>query len=144
MRSHTITIVNAGSSEFFIITNGGDSLAAWELSDIQKDAKNIKKDFVKSKFVDATKSIIYEEALFSSRPGWQPSPSLDNPKIFELFYQFKMDESNIVTMRSLKLEKAYYDDFMPFVEGGAIHETDIPAISRAITFLLTHETHFHY
>lgn len=162
------------------------------MSDIRKDAKNIKKDFVKSKFVDATKSIIYKEGVLSvtargiaektgysyatiyhyfrdlnellleaklsmirdmlATDGMQPVRSedplerikqqarmtaeyfIDNPNIFGFFYQFKMDESSIVAMRSLELEKAYYGDFMPFVESGAIHETDIPAISRAIIY----------
>ena len=35
------------------------------MSDIREDAKNIKKDFVKSKFVDAAKSIILRDGVLS-------------------------------------------------------------------------------
>jgi AcrR family transcriptional regulator len=161
------------------------------LSDIREDAKNIKKEFVKSKFIDAAKSIILQNGVSSvtvrriaeitgysyatiyhyfqdlntllldtklsmiremiaagdtqtviaesslERIKQQARLTagffIDNPNIFEFFYQYKMDESNAMAMRSLELEKAYYDDFMPFVESGTISEADIAAISRSIT-----------
>jgi hypothetical protein len=37
-------------------------------------------------------------------------------------------------MQSLALEKAYYDDFIPFVQRGSIKETSIPAISRMLLY----------
>ena len=162
------------------------------MNGIHEDAKNIKKDFVKSKFIDAAVSIILQEGVSSvtvrriaqitgysyatiyhyfqdlnallletklmmirdmvatgstqtvrlEDPLEQKKQQaklmagffIENPNIFDFFYQYKMDESNAASMRSLELEKAYYDDFMPFVECGAIREADIPAISRAITY----------
>ncbi len=162
------------------------------MSDIREDAKNIKKDFVKSKFVDAAKSIILRDGVLSvtvrrvaemtgysyatiyhyfkdlnellletklsmindmvaagstqtvrvEDPLEQKKQQaklmagffIDNPNIFGFFYQYIMDESNATAMRSLELEKTYYDDFTPFVEAGSIRKVDIPAISRAITY----------
>ncbi len=162
------------------------------MSDIREDAKNVKKEFVKSKFVDAAKSIILQDgvlnvtvrriaeitgysyatiyhyfrdlnellletklsmirdmtASYSIQAALPEDPLeqkkqqakhmagffIDNPNIFGFFYQYKMDESNATAMRSLELEKAYYNDFAPFVESGAICAADIPAISRAITY----------
>jgi len=162
------------------------------LNDIREDAKNIKKEFVKSKFVDAAKSIILRDGVLNVTVrriaestgysyatiyhyfqdlnallletklsmildmlvsgGLQTVKNedslervkqlarltagffIDNPNIFEFFYQYKMEESNVTAMRSLELEKAYYDNFIPFVESGAINEPDIPTISRAITY----------
>ena len=163
------------------------------MNGIREDAKNIKKEFVKSKFIDAAKSIILQDGVSSvtvrriaeitgysyatiyhyfqdlsvllletklsmirdmvvaarnaqtgktggSLEGIKQQARrtagffIDNPNIFGFFYQYKMDESNTMAMRSLELEKAYYNDFMPFVECGAIREADIPAISRAITY----------
>jgi len=164
------------------------------LNGIHEDAKNIKKEFVKSKFIDAAKSIILKDGVSSvtvrriaeitgysyatiyhyfqdlsvllletklymirdmvAASGTQTGKTggslegikqqarrtagffIDNPNIFGFFYQYKMDESNAMAMRSLELEKAYYDDFMPFVECGAIREADIPAISRSITYVV--------
>lgn len=59
---------------------------------------------------------------------------IGNPNIFEFFYQYKMNESNATAMKSLKLESDYYKDFLPFVKLGVIKESDIPIISRAITY----------
>lgn len=159
---------------------------------IRADAKNIKKEFVKSKFVDATKAIILQDgvlnvtvrrvaemtgysyatiyhyfkdlnellletklsmihdmvAVGSAQMARSEDPLeqkkqqaklmagffIDNPNIFGFFYQYKMDESNATAMRSLELERVYYDDFAPFVESGAISQADIPVISRAITY----------
>ena len=163
-----------------------------ELSDIREDAKNVKKEFVKSKFIDAAKSIILQDDVLNvtvrrvaEMTGYSyatiyhyfqdlnellletklsmirdmaatgslqtvvPEDPLeqkkqqakqmagffiDNPNIFGFFYQYKMDESNATAMRSLELEKAYYNDFAPFVESGTISMADIPVISRAITY----------
>ena len=162
------------------------------MSNIREDAKNIKKDFVKSKFVEAAKSIILRDGVqnvtvrrVAEVTGYSYATIyhyfkdlnelllktklsmigdivaagntqavklkdaleekkqqakmmagffIDNPNIFGFFYQYKMDESNAAVMRSLELEKAYYDDFAPFVEDGLIRKADIPAISRAITY----------
>jgi AcrR family transcriptional regulator len=162
------------------------------LNTIREDAKNIKKEFVKSKFVDAAKSIILRDGVLNVTVrriaeitgysyatiyhyfqdlnallletklsmindmmvsgGTQTVKNedslehvkqlarvtagffIDNPNIFEFFYQYKMDESNVTAMRSLELEKVYYENFIPFVECRAISEADIPAISRAITY----------
>ena len=164
------------------------------MNDIREDAKNIKKDFVKSKFIDAAESIILQDgvsrvtvrriaqitgysyatiyhyfqdlnallletklmmirdmvATGSTQTVRLEDPLeqkkqqaklmagffIENPNIFDFFYQYKMDESNAASMRSLALEKAYYDQFMPFVECGAISEADIPAISRAIIYTI--------
>lgn len=164
------------------------------MNGIREDAKNIKKEFVKSKFIDAAKSIILQDGVSSvtvrriaeitgysyatiyhyfqdlsvllletklsmirdmvaasdtqtgktggSLEGIKQQARrtagffIDNPNIFGFFYQYKMDESNAMAMRSLELEKAYYDDFMPFVQSGAIRDADIPAISRAITYVV--------
>lgn len=59
---------------------------------------------------------------------------LDNPNIFRFFYAYKLDERNITAMQSLELEKAYWDDYMPFVEKGMIRRSDIPAIARTILY----------
>lgn len=162
------------------------------MSNIREDAKNIKKDFVKSKFVDTAKSIILRDGVLNvtvrkvaemtgysyatiyhyfkdlnellletklsmirdmvavgSTQADRPEDPLeqkkqqaklmagffiDNPNLFGFFYQYKMNESNATAMRSLELEKTYYDDFAPFVENGSICKADIPAISRAITY----------
>jgi AcrR family transcriptional regulator len=162
------------------------------LNDIREDAKNVKKEFVKSKFVEAAKAIILQDGVLqvtirrvAERTGYSyatiyhyfqdlnellietklsmirdmtatesiqmvrteypleqkkqqaklmASFFIDNPNIFEFFYQYKMDETNATAMRSLELEKAYYNDFAPFVESGVISLSDIPAISRAITY----------
>ena len=162
------------------------------MSNIREDAKNIKKEYVKSKFVEAAKSIILRDGVLNvtvrrvaeitgysyatiyhyfkdlnellletklsmirdmvadgsaqtvrfEDPLEQKKQQakliagffIDNPNIFGFFYQYKMDESNAAVMRSLELEKAYYDGFAPFVEYGSICKADIPAISRAITY----------
>ncbi len=158
---------------------------------IQEDANSIKKDYIKSKFVEATKSIIVQEGVFNvsvrkiakitgysyasvyhyfldlnellletklsmihdtvvnsnsiinveeplEKIKLQARMSaeffINNSNIFEFFYQYKMDESNAKAMKSLKLENEYYKDFIPFVESGVIKESDIPSISRAITY----------
>lgn len=159
---------------------------------IREEAKNIKKEFIKSKFVDAAKAIIFQDGVsnvtvrrIAESTGYSyatiyhyfqdlnallletklsmihdmlgsggmqtvenvdpldgvkqiarltASFFIDNPNLFEFFYQYKMDESNVTAMRSLELEKAYYGNFMPFVESGAIGEADIPTISRAIIY----------
>lgn len=164
------------------------------MNDIREGAKNVKKEFVKSKFIDAAKSIILQDGVSGvtvrriaeitgysyatiyhyfqdldallldtklsmirdmvAAGGAQTVKTegslerikqqarrtagffIDNPNIFGFFYQYKMDESNAMAMRSLELEKAYYDDFMPFVGSGTIREADIPAISRAITYMV--------
>jgi len=59
---------------------------------------------------------------------------ISNPNIFRFFYMFELDSRNEEAMKSLELEKAYYDDFMPFVESGRIREADIPALSRTILY----------
>ncbi len=59
---------------------------------------------------------------------------MDNPNIFGFFYLYKMDERNITAMRSLEIEKAYRDDFLPFTEKGTIKHSDIPAIARTILY----------
>lgn len=164
------------------------------MSSIHEDAKNIKKEFVKSKFIDAAKSIILQDGVSSvtvrriaeitgysyatiyhyfqdlntllldtklsmiremtlagnTQAAMAEGPLerikqqarlmagffMNNPNIFGFFYQYKMDESNAMAMRSLELEKAYYDDFIPFVQSGAIRVADIPAISRSITYVV--------
>jgi len=164
------------------------------LRDIREDAKNVKKEFVKSKFVEASKAIIFQDGVLqvtvrrvaemtgysyatiyhyfqdlnellietklsmirdmasnesmqnvmSENPLEQKKQQvkmmasffIDNPNIFEFFYQYKMDETNAKAMRSLELEKVYYEDFMPFVESGVISEADIPAVSRAIIYTI--------
>lgn len=162
------------------------------MNDIREDAKNIKKDYVKSKFVEAAKAIILQDGVLSvtvrriaeitgysyatiyhyfqdlnellletklsmildmAAPGSIQAITtedplekkkqevklmagffIDNPNIFEFFYQYRMSETNATAMRSLELEKEYYDDFKPFVDGRVIREADIPAISRAIIY----------
>lgn len=156
------------------------------------DAKNAKKDYMKSRFVNATKAIILRdgvlnvtvrrvaemtgysyasmyhyfkdldellletklamirdmvtaegvETIESENPLEQKKQQakqtagffIDNPNMFEFFYQYKMAESNAAAMRSLELEHAYYEDFVPFVESGTIQKADIPAISRAMMY----------
>lgn len=163
-----------------------------KLTDIRADAKNLKKEFVKSRFVEAAKSIILRDGVYHvtvrriaeitgysyatiyhyfadlnallletklsmindmmASGGLQTASHedaldrlkqlarmtagffIDNPNIFEFFYQYRMDENNVTAMQSLDLEKAYYDNFIPGVERGVISEADIPAISRAIMY----------
>lgn len=162
------------------------------MRDIHEEAKNVKKEYVKSKFIDAAKSIILSDGVLcvtvrriaeitgysyatiyhyfqdlnallletklsmirdmmaagnmqmdgiddpleriKQQAVMTASFFIDNPNIFGFFYQYKMDESNAAAMRSLELEKVYYDDFKPFVERGHIFNEDIAAISRAITY----------
>lgn len=59
---------------------------------------------------------------------------MENPNIFEFFYSYKMDDRNETAMKSLEIEKEYWDDYLPFVEKGAIRQSDIPIISRTITY----------
>jgi len=59
---------------------------------------------------------------------------INNPNIFRFFYMHEMDARNERAMQSLALEKAYYDDFIPFVQRGSIKETSIPAISRMLLY----------
>lgn len=162
------------------------------MQNIREDSKNEKKDFTKSKFIEAAKTIIVTDGVLAvtvRRIGEMTGYSyatiyhyfkdlnellietklsmirdmttnedpksagsmdplerkkqqarqmagffIDNPNLFGFIYQYRMDESNATAMRSLELEKAYYEDFRPFVVSGAIRESDIPAISRAITY----------
>ena len=162
------------------------------MADIRTDAKNVKKEYVKSKFVEAVKTIIFqdgvscvtarriaeitgysyasmyhyfadlEELLLETklsmiRDMTQNSEKqtqrtedplqrmkenmrkpvdffISNPNIFRFFYLYEMDSRNEKALKSLELEKAYYDDFVPFVEKGIIKQTDIPAISRTILY----------
>ena len=163
-----------------------------EMSDIREDSKNVKKEFVKSKFIEVAKEIILRDGVlkvtvrriaemtgysyatiyhyfkdlnellletklsiirdmadpesFKTIKNENPleqkkqevklmaSFFIDNPNIFEFFYQYRMDETNATAMKSLKLEETYYDDFKPFVDSGIINESDIAAISRAIIY----------
>ena len=59
---------------------------------------------------------------------------IENPNIFRFFYAYPLDERTETAMRSLELEKNYYNNFLPFVEKGVIKETDIPALSRTILY----------
>lgn len=162
------------------------------MSDIRTDAKNVKKEYVKSKFVEAVKTIIFqdgvssvtarriaeitrysyaslyhyfidlEELLLETKLSMirdMASPNqeriqvtedplqrmkenmrkpvdffISNPNIFRFFYMFELDSRNEEAMRSLELEKSYYDDFIPFVESGRIREAEIPALSRTILY----------
>lgn len=162
------------------------------MHEIREDAKNIKKEFVKSRFVDAAKSIILqdgvsnvtvrkiaeitgysyatlyhyfndlnellietklsmihdivrgsEEQSFSAGNPLQSMKEntrltfnffIDNPNVFRFFYYYEMDSRNEEAMRSLDLEKTYYDDFLPFVKKGAIKKSHIPTISRTILY----------
>jgi AcrR family transcriptional regulator len=164
------------------------------LSDIRGGAKNVKEAFIRSKYIEAAKSIILRDGaqnvtvrgiaeitgysypmiyhffrnlddllletklsmigeltVADDREEAQADDPLerkkrqarqtigffiDNPNIFAFFYQYKLDENNASKMRSLELEKAFYRDFNPFAEIGAIREEDIPAIARSITFLV--------
>lgn len=163
-----------------------------ELNEIREDAKNVRKEFIKSGFVEAAKAIILRDGVLNvtirriadmtgysyatiyhyfrdlnellletklsmirgmAAPGnFQTVRTedplelkkqqvklmagffIDNPNIFEFFYQYRMDETNAAAMKSLELEKAYYDDFKPFVESGVICEADIAAISRTVIY----------
>jgi len=162
------------------------------LSDIRTDAKNVKKEYVKSKFVEAAKTIILQDGvssvtarriaemtgysyaslynyftdlnellletkLFMIRDMTQSGQDhasvmydpllhmkesmrnpvdffISNPNIFRFFYMYELDYRNVEAMKSLELEKAYYQDFAPFVESGRIKEADIPALSRTILY----------
>jgi len=162
------------------------------LADIRTDARNIKKEYVKSKFVEAVKTIIFQEGVSAvtarriaeitgysyaslyhyftdlnellletklsmirdmSPPSQERTQEtedplqrmkesmrkpvdffISNPNIFRFYYMFELDSRNEEAMRSLELEKAYYDDFMPFVESGRIREADIPTLSRTILY----------
>jgi AcrR family transcriptional regulator len=162
------------------------------LNNIRVDAKNVKKEFVKSKFVDAAKSIIFkdgvssvtargiaevtgysyatmyhyfkdlnellletklsmirdmvrqreEQVANSDDPLQRMKDSarlpvdffMENPNVFRFLYLYEMDVHNETAMKSLELEKAYYGDFLPFVEKGAIKGADIPIISRILTY----------
>ena len=162
------------------------------MSDIRTDAKNVKKEYVKSKFVEAAKTIILQDGvssvtarriaeltgysyaslynyftdlnellletkLFMIREMTQAGQDhasvmydpllhmkesmrkpvdffITNPNIFRFFYMYELDYRNVEAMKSLELEKAYYQDFAPFVESGRIKEADIPALSRTILY----------
>jgi AcrR family transcriptional regulator len=162
--------------------------------DIRIEARNVKKDFIKSRFVDAVKSIIIEDGVsnvtvrkiaeltgysyatiyhyFSNlnellleaklsmihdmvmRSGEQAIRTddplqhmkdstripvnyfIENPNVFRFFYSYEMDSQNETAMRSLELEKVYYDDFLPFVEKGIIQKSEILAISRTILYAI--------
>ena len=162
------------------------------MTDIRADAKNVKKEYVKSKFVEAAKIIILQDGvssvtarriaeltgysyaslynyftdlnellletkLFMIREMTQAGQDhasvmydpllhmkesmrkpvdffITNPNIFRFFYMYELDYRNVEAMKSLELEKAYYQDFAPFVESGRIKEADIPALSRTILY----------
>lgn len=162
------------------------------MSDIRTDAKNVKKEYVKSKFVEAAKTIILQDGVSSvtarriaemtgysyaslynyftdlnellletklcmiremtqsvqEHASVMDDPLLrmresmrnpvdffiSNPNIFRFFYMYELDYRNVEAMKSLELEKAYYQDFAPFVESGRIKEADIPALSRTILY----------
>ncbi len=162
------------------------------MNDIREDAKKIKKEYVKSKFVDAAKTIIVKDGVlnvtvrkiaeltgysyatiyhyFSDldellletklsmirdmvfQGGQETTKTGDplqqmkenarmpvdyftnNPNVFRFFYSYEMDSHNESAMRSLELEKMYYNDFLPFAERGVIRMQDIPAISRTILY----------
>lgn len=162
------------------------------MNDIRENAKNVKKEYVKSKFVDAAKTIIVKEGVlnvtvrriaeltgysyatiyhyFSDldellletklsmirdmvfQGGQETTKAGDplqqmkdnarmpvdyftgNPNVFRFFYSYEMDSHNESAMRSLELEKMYYNDFLPFAESGIIRMQDIPAISRTILY----------
>ena len=162
------------------------------MTDIRADAKNVKKEYVKSKFVEAAKIIILQDGvssvtarriaeltgysyaslynyftdlnellletkLFMIREMTQAGQDhasvmydpllhmkesmrkpvdffITNPNIFRFFYMYELDYRNVEAMKSLELEKAYYQDFVPFVESGRIKEADIPALSRTILY----------
>ena len=65
---------------------------------------------------------------------WPVDFFINNPNIFRFFYLYEMDSRNENVMKSLEIEKAYYDNFMPFVEKGVIKKSDIFTISRIITY----------
>ena len=162
------------------------------MADIREDAKNVKKAYVKSKFVDAAKSIIIqhgvlnvtvrkiaeltgysyatiyhyfndlndllletklsmirhmvfhskEQAIRADDPLMRIKENtrmpvdyfIDNPNVFRFFFSYEMNSQNEAAMKSLELEKAYYDDFLPFAEKGIIKNTDIPALSRTLLY----------
>ncbi len=164
------------------------------MKDLREDAKNVKTAFIKSKFVEAAKTIILRDGVqnvtvrgLAEITGYSypmvyhyfrdlngllletklsmvgdmvamgemmenlPEDPLErqkaqargtivffieNPNVFRFFYQNKMDEENVSAMRSLELEKRYYDGFAPFVGDSDIRESDIPTISRAITYIV--------
>lgn len=85
---------------------------------------------------ESIQSVISEDPLERKRQQAKQMAGffIDNANIFEFFYQFKMNDENAASMRSLELEKAYYEDFAPFVARGIIREADIPVLSRAITY----------
>lgn len=164
------------------------------MSNTKPDVKNIKKENIKSMFVDAAKSIIIHDGIsnvtarkiaeitgysyasiyhyFSDlnellletkllmirdmiaynkekQEGMQVSNPLqlikeqtrfpvdyfmDNPNIFGFFYSYKMDARNEEAMRSLEIEKEYWDVFLPFAEKGTIKRRDISIIARTILY----------
>lgn len=162
------------------------------MSDIRTNAKNAKKEYVKSKFVEAAKTIIHHDGVSSvtarriaeltgysyaslynyftdlnellletklcmirdmTQAGQDHASVMDdplllmresmrnpvdffisNPNIFRFFYMYELDYRNVEAMKSLELEKAYYQDFAPFVESGRIKEADIPALSRTMLY----------
>jgi AcrR family transcriptional regulator len=162
------------------------------MNDIRTESKRVKKEYVKAKFIDAAKAMIFQhgvssvtargiaeatgysyatlyhyfadldELLLETKLSMIRDISLhseaqtvetedplqrmkermrqpvnffiNNPNIFRFFYMHEMDARNERAMQSLALEKAYYDDFIPFVQRGSIKETNIPAISRMLLY----------
>ena len=164
------------------------------MSEIRNNAKKVKDAFIRSKYIDAAKTIILRDGVHhvtvrgiaditgysypmvyryfqdlnellletklsminEMRPADKAADNqhetpleckkrearqtagffIDHPNIFVFFYQYPLDANNALKMRSLALESAYYDDFLPFVTHGRIRKEDIPAIARAITLLV--------
>lgn len=162
------------------------------MKDTKTDAKSMKKQYIKSIFINAVKSVILREGVsnvtarkIGEITGYsyatmyhyfsdlnelfletklvmiqdmiqcgkekfiQPSDPLqlikaqtrfpidyymDNPNIFEFFYSFKLDERNEIALKSIDIEKGYWDVYLPFVEKGAIKRSDIPVIARTIMY----------
>jgi len=45
-----------------------------------------------------------------------------------------LDDRNEMALKSLDIEKGYWDVYLPFVEKGAIKRSDIPVIARTIMY----------
>jgi AcrR family transcriptional regulator len=162
------------------------------LSGKKADAQGIKKEYVRSMFVDAVKAIITrdgatgvtarkiaemtgysyatvyyyfsdlnallletklamirdmllygkEHAVTSATPlmfikaqaRFPVDYFLEHPHIFRFLHAHQLDARNEEAMRSLEIEKEYWDDYLPFVENGVIQRSDIPIIARTIMY----------
>ncbi len=84
----------------------------------------------KEKFIQSTDPL----QLIKAQTRFPIDYYMDSPNIFEFFYCFKLDERNEMALKSLDIEKGYWDIYLPFVEKGTIKRSDIPVIARTIMY----------